>query len=126
MVLVMKKEMLYPYIELPDETIITHSEIKEDNTVLINFEQPVESGFREARIELPSYKLLYNEGFDAEQIAFFEEFAAGNLPDGTPSYEVSLYYYENGISDKIVQDFGDYRLLSTLTELRRLPDRACQ
>lgn len=58
--------------------------------------------------------------------AFFEEFAAGNLPDGTPSYEVSLYYYENGISDKIVQDFGDYRLLSTLTELRRLPDRACQ
>ena len=37
-----------------------------------------------------------------------------------------LYYYENGISDKIVQDFGDYRLLSTLTELRRLPDRACQ
>lgn len=62
----------------------------------------------------------------AFRYGFFEEFAAGNLPDGTPSYEVSLYYYENGISDKIVQDFGDYRLLSTLTELRRLPDRACQ
>lgn len=80
MVLLMKKgeKMLYPYIELPDETIITHSEIKEDNTVLINFEQPVENGFREARIELPSYKLLYNQGFSDEQISFFEEFAHKN------------------------------------------------
>lgn len=58
--------------------------------------------------------------------AFFEEFSAGNLPDGAPSYEVSLYYYENGVSDKIVQDFGTHRLLSTLTELRRLPDLPCQ
>ncbi|RVU70101.1 MULTISPECIES: hypothetical protein [Lactobacillus] len=70
--------MLYPYIELPDETIITHSEIKEDNTVLINFEQPIESGFREARIELPSYKLLYNKSFSDSQILFFEEFAHKN------------------------------------------------
>ena len=29
------EEMLYPYIELPDETIVTHSEIKPDNTVLM-------------------------------------------------------------------------------------------
>lgn len=58
--------------------------------------------------------------------AFFEEFAIGNPPDGSPSYEVSLYYYENGISDQIVQDFGAYRLLSTLTDLRRLPDLPCQ
>ncbi|MCH4003857.1 MAG: hypothetical protein LKH59_02150 [Lactobacillus crispatus] len=70
--------MLYPYIELPDETIITHSEIKKDNTVLINFEQPVENGFHEARIELPSYKLLYNRGFNDKQVSFFEEFAHKN------------------------------------------------
>lgn len=25
------EKMLYPYIELPDETIITHSEVKQDN-----------------------------------------------------------------------------------------------
>ncbi len=80
MVLLAKKgeRMLYPYIELPDETIITHSEIKKDNTVLINFEQPVENGFHEARIELPSYKLLYNRGFNDKQVSFFEEFAHKN------------------------------------------------
>ena len=41
MILLMRKgeRMLYPYIELPDETIITHSEILENNSVLINFEQ---------------------------------------------------------------------------------------
>lgn len=58
--------------------------------------------------------------------AFFKEFAAGNPPDGTPDYEVSLYYYENGVSDKITQDFGTYRLKSTLTDLRRLPERPCR
>lgn len=80
MVLLMKQgeKMLYPYIELPDETIITHSEIKSDNSVLINFEQPVENGFREARITLPSYKWLYNEGFNVDQITFFTDFAHKN------------------------------------------------
>ncbi len=72
------EKMLYPYIEFPDETIITHSKIKPDNTVLINFEQSVENGFREARIKLPSYKWLYNEGFSNEQIASFEDFAHKN------------------------------------------------
>lgn len=72
------EKMLYPYIELPDETIITHLKIKPDNTVLINFEQPVENGFREAKSKLPSYKWLYNEGFSNEQIASFEDFAHKN------------------------------------------------
>lgn len=71
-------KMLYPYLELPDETIITHSEIKEDNSVLINFEQPVNNGFREARITLPSYHWLYNKGFSRQKIKFFETFAHKN------------------------------------------------
>lgn len=57
--------------------------------------------------------------------AFFEEFGASSAADGTPAYEVSLYSYDNGISDKIVQNFGTHRLLSVLTDLERLPDRPC-
>lgn len=62
MILLMRKgeRMLYPYIELPDETIITHSEILENNSVLINFEQP------------------YDDGFSNEQIKFFVQFAHKN------------------------------------------------
>lgn len=108
-----------------------------------NVSSYVYDGTRPESLYSVNAAVSYPEKFESEEVAgdiglikgkkayrfdtaFFEEFAAGNLPDGTPSYEVSLYYYENGISDKIVQDFGDYRLLSTLTELRRLPDRACQ
>lgn len=70
--------MLYPYMELPNKIIITHSEVKKDNSVLLNFEQPCDHGFREARMSLPSYQWLYNEGFDDEQIQFFDTFAHHN------------------------------------------------
>ena len=59
--------------------------------------------------------------FDA---AFFQEFTHGKQ-DGTPLYEVSLYYYENGLSDHIEQDFGKYRLRSTLVKLEPLKDIPC-
>lgn len=57
--------------------------------------------------------------------AFFEEFAAPSAADGAPAYEVSLYSYDNGIGDQIVQNFGTHRLLSVLTDLKRLPDKPC-
>lgn len=60
--------------------------------------------------------------FDA---AFFEEFSTGHIKDGSPQYEVSVTYYENGIGDKIEQDFGSYRLRSTLTDLKRLKEIPC-
>ena len=60
--------------------------------------------------------------FDA---AFFEQFASGAQQTGMPLYEVSLHYYENGISDRIEQDFGSYRLRSTLTGLKKLKDIPC-
>ena len=65
-------------------------------------------------------KKLYR--FDA---AFFEEFATGRPKDGTPRYEVSMSYYENGVSDRIEQDFGSYRLRSALTDLKRLEEIPC-
>ena len=40
--------MMYPYIELADETLITHSHLKEENgvkTVSVHFERPKPYGF---------------------------------------------------------------------------------
>lgn len=69
--------MLYPYMTLDDETIISHSQIIEEdgvNKVIVNFERPnKEDDFDNARCELPSYKWLYNEGYSDAEIAFFEE-----------------------------------------------------
>ena len=58
-------------------------------------------------------------------MAFFEEFVDKPSQDGTPHYEVSMYYYDNGISDKIEQDFGAYRLRSTLVNLKKIPEIPC-
>ncbi len=45
--------------------------------------------------------------------------------DGRPFYEASVRYYENGVSDDVVQDFGLYKLRSRLREIRRLSDEEC-
>lgn len=70
--------MLYPYIILADETQILHTHVFEEDgvmKVLVHFERPTENGFLSARIELPSYKWLYNEGFSPEELKNFEDLA---------------------------------------------------
>lgn len=58
-------------------------------------------------------------------IAFYPEFKTGRPDDGKPLYEAALRYYDNGISDEVTQDFGAYKLRSSLVELKRLPDVPC-
>lgn len=55
--------MLYPYAEFPDHLIITYSDEKNDRSIHVNFEQPTDGGFKEARYSLPSMKKLFNDGF---------------------------------------------------------------
>ena len=60
--------MLYPYMTIEsDQTIVSHSQIIEENNVekvIINFERSNGTGdFDNARCELPSYTWLYNEGY---------------------------------------------------------------
>ncbi|MCL2694543.1 MAG: hypothetical protein FWE60_05515 [Oscillospiraceae bacterium] len=68
--------MLYPYITLPDETLITHTHIKEKDGVKIvdiNFERPTSDGFDTARCRLPSYEWIMREGnYSDDEIAEFE------------------------------------------------------
>lgn len=37
---------------------------------------------------------------------------------GTPDFEVTLRYHDNGVSESILQDFGDFTLRGTLTDLK--------
>ncbi|HCE79137.1 MAG TPA: hypothetical protein DEP61_10200 [Lachnospiraceae bacterium] len=73
--------MMYPYMQLPDETEIVHSQIIEENgkkKVLVHFERPTENGFDSARCELPDYKWLYHKGYSDKEIRFFEELLHNN------------------------------------------------
>lgn len=70
--------MLYPYMTLADETEIVHSQILDGEKVVVHFERPTEEGFDSARFELPSYKMLYGEGYSKSELDFFEELLKNN------------------------------------------------
>ena len=43
--------------------------------------------------------------------------------DSTPTYEVAMRYWENGVADNMVMDFEDFVMSAKLTELTPLPRR---
>jgi hypothetical protein len=68
--------------------------------------------------EAPSLSTL---GSSRMRIAFFEP--AGEQAGGasTPSYEVSLRYFENGVADDMIMDFGDFTVRAKLMKLEDAP-----
>ena len=64
--------MLYTYSEFPGHLIITYSDIEKDKNgneyLYVNFEQPTDFGFKEARYILPGFKLINNEDFPPDEL----------------------------------------------------------
>ena len=68
--------MMYPYITLADNTLITHSHLMgkgEQKTVEVHFERPKPYGFDIARCVLPSYEWIIRDGFTDNDINKFEQ-----------------------------------------------------
>jgi hypothetical protein len=61
--------MMYKFMEFPDSTEVTHSEMREDGSVKVCVERPVEGAFKTAYWELPSYRCFDIEGFGADELA---------------------------------------------------------
>ena len=57
------------------------------------------------------------------RIAFFDRNPSSSQGSGTgtPDYEVSLRYYENGVADELKMDFGDFTVDGRLGELQPIP-----
>lgn len=60
--------MMYPFITLDDDTEIVHSEMREDGTVKVYMEKPVEGGFHSATCILPNYVWSGIEGYSEREI----------------------------------------------------------
>ena len=60
--------MMYPFITLDDDTEIVHSEMREDGTVKVYMEKPVEGGFHSATCILPNYEWSGIEGYSEKEI----------------------------------------------------------
>ncbi|MCA3278041.1 MAG: cell envelope integrity EipB family protein [Roseomonas sp.] len=67
---------------------------------------------------MPSLSAL---GSSRMRIAFFEPDAEQAGGASTPSYEVSLRYFENGVSDDMIMDFGDFTVRAKLVKLEDAP-----
>ena len=73
--------MIYPYMTLADGTEIVHTHVfAEDgvNKVEVHFERPTAEGFDTARCQLPTYTWLIKEGYNQQEIEFFEQFLHSN------------------------------------------------
>lgn len=63
-----------------------------------------------------AFPLLERQGSGRMRIAFFER-GGGGSGASQPDYEVGLRYYENGIADELLMDFGEFSVRGTLLEL---------
>ena len=72
--------MLWSYVQLDDGTQFAYSETREDGTVRIAVERPVDFGFDNAECFLPAVKWFNVEGFTADDLNFLTEFVRSNAP----------------------------------------------
>jgi hypothetical protein len=66
------------------------------------------------------FPLLANQASGRMRIAFFER-GAGTSGASAPEYEVGLRYFENGVADELVMDFGEFTVTGRLLELTPIP-----
>lgn len=70
--------MIYPYMTLPDDTEITHSQLENNGTVKVYFETPCHGGFYHATCILPGYKWQDVEGYSEATLKEFDTFIHNN------------------------------------------------
>ena len=70
--------------------------------------------------EQPRFPLLADKASGRMRIAFFDRGAA-TTGASQPEYEVGLRYFDNGVADEIVMDFGEFSVTARLLELAPLP-----
>ena len=64
--------MMYPFLQLDDQTEIVHSDMRPDGKVKVYIEKPVEGGFHSASCFLPDYLWKNVEGFTAAEIEKYQ------------------------------------------------------
>lgn len=72
--------MLWSYVQLDDGTQLAYSETKDDGTVRVAVERPVDLGFDHAECFLPTVKWFNVEGFTADDLTFLTDFVKSNAP----------------------------------------------
>lgn len=72
--------MLWSYVQLDDGAQFAYSETRDDGTVRVAVERPVDLGFDHAECFLPAVKWFNVERFTADDLNFLSEFVRSNAP----------------------------------------------
>lgn len=72
--------MLWSYVQLDDGTQFAYSETRDDGTVRVAVERPVDFGFDHAECYLPAIEWFNVEGFSADDLHFLTNFVRSNAP----------------------------------------------
>ena len=72
--------MLWSYVQLDDGTQLAYSETRDDGTVRVAVERPVDLSFDHAECFLPTVKWFNVEGFSTDDLDFLTEFVRSNAP----------------------------------------------
>jgi EipB-like len=58
--------------------------------------------------------------------SYFEKDKGLDAKDSLPTYEMAFHVYENGVSTRLLMDYGDFALRGELTELTFLDETVCK
>lgn len=72
--------MLWSYVQLDDGTQFAYSETRDDGTVRVAVERPVDLGSDHAECFLPAVNWFNVEGFSTDDLDFLTEFVRSNAP----------------------------------------------
>lgn len=72
--------MYYPYMTIGNDFEVTHTGVFPDGTVQVHFEKPHRKlGFKVLNIELPTFRILSNEGFvDKRELDWIIQYCLDN------------------------------------------------
>ena len=73
-------QVMWSYVQLADETQIAYSDLREDGTLEVAVERPVDMGFDSARCLLPAHRWFDVTGFSDEELAELDSFVRNNAP----------------------------------------------
>ena len=75
-----RHNMMWEYVRFEDDTQVSYSDVKDDNTVLVVIERPKDWGFDTAKCLLPAYLWIENDGFSEQDLAQLDTFVHNNAP----------------------------------------------
>ena len=73
-------QVMWNYVQLADETQIAYSDLREDGTLEVAVERPVDMGFDSARCMLPAHRWFDVTGFSGEEMTGLDSFVRNNEP----------------------------------------------